>query len=116
MFKFLAGNTFYSPHGNKKDYHLFVILNDPIEYDNSMLIVNITTERDGCDNTVILKAGDHPKITDNSYVFYERAILKDTDQIQCWFDIKFAYPDVEINPSILKKIKDGVCKSPFTSF
>lgn len=59
--------------------HLHVICNDPVFYPrlvkDCVLAVNLSTVNAliDCDNTCILKIGDHPFIKHDSYILYRKA-------------------------------------------
>ena len=61
--------------------HLYIICTDECKL-GACLLVNITSARDGCDQTCILDVGDHPFIKHPSCIFYAKAIIRKCDQIK----------------------------------
>jgi len=73
----LKGLTFLDPG---EQPHLWIVLTDGMDYESLTykrkeyaLVVNVTTSR--FDKSCVLKAGDHPFIKRDSYVYYAKAEL-----------------------------------------
>jgi hypothetical protein len=71
-----AGATLLVPSG-PEGKHLFVVLCDPVVLQGygpnpCVVMVNLSTVRPGIpyDSTCVLKAGEHPFVTQDSYVVY----------------------------------------------
>jgi hypothetical protein len=60
------GETFVMGEGG----HLWIVISDPIKHANEFIIVNITTKVERAGTDCELVPGDHPFITDLSYVTY----------------------------------------------
>lgn len=65
--------------------HLFIVLTDPFDDTGNgisrVLLVSISSLRDGCDRACILKPGDHPFIKHESFVVYRSARIEEAGKI-----------------------------------
>src|SRR5258708_4792870 len=109
-----AGTCLYLPDEGNRKTRLHVVLNDPVGNPPTVALVSLSTTLDS-DKTTILTIGEHPYITDTTYVVYRRMQAKDAIKLE-----KAVSDDMSIRhhrncpPELLKRIQDGVFKSPHT--
>jgi hypothetical protein len=67
-----SGDTFLMPAPgiSTRIPHLWIVVTDPTEESQAVMIVSITTLRHGAEQTVILRKGEHPFIDRDSSVCY----------------------------------------------
>lgn len=88
--------------------HLYFVISNP-DIDNNVLVVNMTTLRNTGreDLSCILNIGDHPRITDKSYIVYDRAIeLGIAKMIELAMN-KIIILKEDLDPAVLKRIQEG---------
>lgn len=68
-----AGYTFLNASARNLPTHLWVIVSDPEQDADNVLIVNLTSWKSYHDQTCILRPGDHPWIQHDSCVNYPDA-------------------------------------------
>jgi hypothetical protein len=114
-----AGATLHLPSGPVK--HLFVVLNDPKIFNNygsavCIVLVNLSSvPAEGMfDNTCVLKAGSHPSIIRDSYVFYRHARIEQVRDVIQRIEAGVYSPGEAIPEHLLQQIKAGLLQSPFT--
>jgi hypothetical protein len=115
-----AGATLHLPSGPVK--HLFVVLNDPKTFNNygstvCIVLVNLSSvpaERIMFDSTCVLKAGSHPSIIRDSYVYYKHARIEQVRDVMQRIAAGMYSPGEAINEQQLQQIKSGLLQSPFT--
>lgn len=106
-----AGTCVYLPDEGTGKTRLHVVLNDPFGEPPTVALVSLSTTVD-YDKTTILAVGDHPYITDETYVVYRRMQAKDVAKLE-----KAISQDMSIrhhqdcDPALLRRIQDGVFKS-----
>lgn len=107
-----------SPAPGRPDLkHLFILLNDPDGEDRLVLIVSISTVRDGGrhDQTCLLYPGDHPFIQAPSYVMYAMCRLEPEKKLRNGVDKGIFVPRDPMDSGIFARICNGVLDSGFTS-
>jgi hypothetical protein len=115
-----AGATLHLPSGSVK--HLFIVLNDPKTFNNygsavCIVLVNLSSvpaEGMWFDNTCVLKAGSHPSIIRDSYVYYKHARIEQVRDVIQRIEAGVYSPGEAINAQLLQQIKAGLLQSPFT--
>lgn len=109
------GTTF---HYGKNAYnnHLYIILTEPEDVHGELLVVmvNITTKRQGADTTVVLDKGDHPFIKRPSVVAYIHAELFKTAILLRYLNTEKSLVDYVLEDDVLHKIQQGLLDSEFT--
>ena len=103
---FLGGGEL---HGSD---HLWIVINDPAAHGGAALIVNVSTLRDEAELTCILKKGDHPLISHESYVRYASARNPDVAKLQEAFKRGLFRPQPAATPALVAKIRAGASASP----
>lgn len=110
------GTTFYYRKPESAVAHLHIILTDPEEIRGKVLVVmvNLTTQRRGADNTVVLDVGDHPSIKHPSVVAYVYAELFPIDKLLRYLNEERSLIDYDLEPDVLRKVQQGLLESDFT--
>jgi hypothetical protein len=110
-----CGDTFLMPApGGRLLPHLWIIVTPPQPDTRLCAIVSVTTLRNSKDQTVILRAGDHPFIRHDSTIFYGDAMIVDVHRLEAEITAGLALVRERCSPPILKLVQDGVLASPFT--
>jgi len=111
------GSTLLIPSG-AEGHHLFIILNEPKDFEgylNSSVLVDICTIRRGpYDNTCEIQSGSHPFIANQSYVAYRHARIERHEGLIAKVNSKFFIPNEPVDGDLLKRIQEGLLKSPQT--
>ena len=111
-----AGATFINPNPRRGlDPHLWVIVSDPSQYPDDVLIVNFTTRRDGCDESCIVEPGEHPFVQHSTVVEYRgarRASDQQLDQLLARTQFELREP---VSRELLARIRAGAAVSEFIS-
>lgn len=102
-----------SPTPNTNIKHLFVLITGVTKQDDRVLLVNFSSIKNGVphDASCELNTGDHPFITQPTYIPYSRAI------IESWAKIKYKIENKEIklketlSEDIFEKIILGLLSS-----
>lgn len=110
-----CGGTFLMPApGGLATPHLWIVITQPGPASSFCAIVSVTTLRNSKDQTVILRAGDHPFIRHDSAIFYGDAMIVDVRRLKAEIAAGLALPREKCSPATLKLVQDGVAASPFT--
>jgi hypothetical protein len=102
--------------GQDETPHLWIIITDADPNTDEIVMVNLTTHREGSDATVVLKKGDHPYIIHDSVVFFHDAKIVQISDLE---QLMISYPNLcrkcdKCSNSVLKRIQAGLLKSEFT--
>jgi hypothetical protein len=108
-----AGDTVAMRLGHPTIDHLWILVTDPHQESQKVVMVNITTLRSHSDRTVILRKGDHPYILHDSVVSYQDAQELSVVKIQAQIDRGWPQCD-SCSDELLKKVQAGLLASPFT--
>lgn len=108
-----AGDTFLRPARATENErpHLWIVVTNPNK-ENHVLIVNLTTLKEGQDQTVILNLGDHPFISRPSSVFYREAEVADNSKLEQAERAGAIAKREDCRPEVIKLVRDGVNASP----
>jgi hypothetical protein len=110
-----CGYTFLMPApGSMITPHLWIVLTQPDQATQLCAIVSVTTLRESKDQTVILRAGDHPFVRHDSAIFYRGAMIVDSRRIASEIGAELALARERCTAATLKLVQDGVGASPFT--
>jgi hypothetical protein len=97
--------------GNKIPHPWFVVADKP---DGSCVIVNMTTLGHVCDKTVILHKDEHPTVLHDSIILYSDAQITTLETLDLLVSRGAASKQDACSPDFLKKIQEGIAKSPET--
>ena len=112
-----VGDTLLLGLGGKGD-HLWVVLaqvpNFPDYLDRNLLVVNLTTKRDGCDTSCIIQRGEHPFIEHDTVVYYgDMRLLNRSTIEQDLFEKKISRHQ-RCSLALMQRIIDGAFVSQMT--
>ena len=94
--------------------HLWILVTEPTP-DGLCVTVNVTTpNRKRMDMTVCLQVGEHRFITGPSIITYMDAQFEIVGNLLRYFQSGFAIPHDPCSAPLLKRIQDGLLKSPDT--
>lgn len=94
--------------------HLWIVITEPDPASNLCAIVSVTTLRNSKDQTVILRAGDHPFIRHESAIFYGDAMVVDAQRVEMEIAAGLAVRRDVCPETTLQLVQQGVAASPFT--
>lgn len=119
-----AGATLHMPSGpsSGSGKHLFIVLNDPKSFTNygsalCIALVSLSSvpgQEIRFDGTCVLRAGCHPSVRHDSYVYYGKARMEQLRDVLKRLEDGFYTPGEPIEPYVLIAVKAGLLKSPFT--
>ena len=111
-----SGDTFLMPAPgiSNRTPHLWIVVTDPAQEENTVIIVSLTTLREQADQTVVLRKDEHPFIRWDSSVFYNDSRLVDVRDL----DSKVRAGQIKLHEpcsaTMLKNIQDGLLASELT--
>jgi len=96
--------------------HLHIVLTDPNGQPPTVAIVSLRTHRKELDETVVLGPSDHPFVKRKTIVQYAWAKIIESDKLETAIqsDLTLRHKQ-DCSPELLKQIRDGLFKSPFTT-
>lgn len=108
-----SGDTFLRPARatTTERPHLWIVVTDPDE-ENRVLVVNLTTLRDGQDQTVVLSIGEHPFIDRPSCVYYRAAEIADNGKLEQAEKAGAIVRREACSPEVISLVRSGVAASP----
>lgn len=112
-YKLGCGDTVHMPHPGQKIPHLWIIVADPDSNGNAVM-VNVTTQVDGSDTTVILRKGDHPYILHDSVIYFADAHFVELENLECGIEAKLCHQCDPCSEELLARIQKGMLESKFT--
>lgn len=120
MFFVVRRATLLIPSGPPDDpnrKHLFVCLTDPIGPGGDILLVSISTFRQGesHDPTCRLFPGDHPFIRRESYVNYRFARIEPASKIERGVQQGVFIPQQVLDGAIFARVCNGLAESRFVT-
>ena len=93
--------------------HLWIVASLPTT-DGQVAIVNLTTCRPGCDETCLVRIGDHPFVRRDSVVAYQHAKLVEQSKLQDWVKKGYCRRMVPTSKALLARVQQGALQSPHT--
>ena len=116
-----AGATLLVPSG-PQGQHLFVVLNDPQEFEGygkvvCVVMVPLDSIKIGIhyDSTCELAAGIHPFVTRATFVNYRLARIEQVRHLEAMATTLNFQPRPALDKSTLDQIRSGLLASPFTT-
>ena len=113
-FQALAGNTFIFPTKITEPAHLWIVITEPTEETEDIVIVNVTSRKSNSDTTITLNPGHHSFIRKPSVVNYSDAMFSTKDKIDSSMSSGEAMEHDPINTYLLKRIRSGIIDSKRT--
>ncbi len=108
------GDSFMLPKPGQDTEHLWVLITQPNPQTHAAIMVNVTTQRPHSDTTTILNEEDHPFVQKPSVIFYADARMVEARLLDQSLASGAFRTHATFQAVVLKKIQDGVMKSPFT--
>jgi hypothetical protein len=101
-----AGDTFRPADGTVDSFvHLWVIISDPEQDPDQVLIVSLTTYHSKKDTACILMPGDHPFIHKRTCVAYDLANAPSLDDLTRAKESGDLIPNHPMRPDVLERIR-----------
>lgn len=94
--------------------HLHIVIGEISGPPEQILVVSLTTKREGSDPTVILQDGDHPFIAHDTVVNYSDSRIFNKDKLADGIEQKFFGIGKKFPKDKLTLVQNGLMKSPFT--
>jgi hypothetical protein len=121
MASFSSGDTFLQ-EDDARSRHLHVVICDATPTDASVIVVSFNTVRGWTDRTLVLQPGDHPFITRETSVSYNRVTRisvaelskKEADNQSLAPNFRSFLRQTPVSTDLLQKIRDGAVASPLT--
>ncbi|WP_435008693.1 hypothetical protein P12x_005897 [Tundrisphaera lichenicola] len=104
------GDTF-RPADPSVDIHLWVIISDPDQDPNRVLIVSLTTFKPKKESVCLLHPGDHPFIRHPTCVAYNLANAPSLAQLEGARASGRLIPDIPVSEAVLRRIREGAALS-----
>lgn len=108
------GDTFILKRGTGSTPHLWVVLWGPAGAADAYLIVHLTTARPHTDQTVVMKAGEHPFIQHDTCAVYSDARRTTAEKLNIAWHDRTLVPKAAATPELLEKLRGGLFLSPRT--
>jgi len=105
------GDTFYFRGHENPFPHLWIVLSDPIQDSEQVVIVSLTTWQAYRDDSCILNVGDHPSIKHKTSVYYEKPRFISLDKLRKAKEIGALDPQQSLDKAVLKSMIDGAILS-----
>jgi hypothetical protein len=107
-----AGDTLIIDEpGTSLDSHLWIVISDPAEDPEEIVLVSFTKHRPDKDQACILEVGDHPFISQRTCVEYRRAKTASAKELQTLLDSGRISSHKPASPELLARIRAGVANS-----
>lgn len=116
-----AGATLLVPSG-PQGQHLFIVLNDPQEFEGyGKIVCVVMVPLDSVkasihhDPTCELAAGVHPFVTRPTYVNFRLARIEQVRHLEAMINAQHFQTRAPIDAATLERIRKGLLASPFTT-
>jgi hypothetical protein len=110
---FRPGQTFLYPLADTKKPHLWIIATAPNEED-LFAVVSLTSLKGAKDQTIVLRAMEHPFLRWDTCVTYALADISNCVTLQTFLDGGLAKMHKDCTPDLLALVLDGFAASPYT--
>jgi len=102
-----AGDTFRRGSGS----HLWIVVSDPQQNANQVLLVNLTSNRAWQDQSCIISAGEHPFVTRETIVFYRNAMIASNHDLDSQLASGAIQLHDPVSSPLLQRIRVGAAAS-----
>src|ERR1700730_3304378 len=100
-----AGYTFLLP---TVDHHLWVLLSDPAQDADNVLVVSVTTWREvGKDQACMIERGEHPFVTHTSCLAYIEARVLSLANLLTFKDGGYLKLQEPVSEDLLERMRQG---------
>lgn len=108
-----VGQTlFLAPKSDAVPTHLWVVAGGPIHDPPQVVLVSLSSAREGSDRTTVLRPGEHPFVRHETVVFYQDARVVMVHQLEKLLEAGVAKEREPCSPEPLERIQQGCLKSP----
>jgi hypothetical protein len=107
------GDTFITTDPAVYDKHLWIIVSDPAQDEDEIVILNLTTAAKHHDKTCLLDVGDHPFIKRPSAVNYGKGYVVSQAILESRLLRKIIEHRQPISQAVLERIRRGAATSMF---
>jgi hypothetical protein len=97
------GDTFVGLSGD----HLCIVITPPAHPSAEVLVVNLTTRTPPCDESCIIREGEHPWIKHDTVVFYSYAFWKRNDELDAGLSSGLLEKWPPVSSELLQRIHQG---------
>lgn len=111
-----AGDAFLQLDSSERVHHTWVVISDPAEDAEQILLVNFTDAAFWPDNACEIRPGEHPVITKPTRVAYRLAEVKSLKQLQDSRQNGFIAPQGRVSAELLLRIRLGAWESLFIAY
>ena len=108
-----AGETFHAPSPDSSIKHLWIAVTVP-DANGNQVIVNVSKQGEGKDQSCILNVGDHPWLSRESIIFYAEAKITNAGAVSSAAKGRVIEYDAEVTADALTRIREGALVSPHT--
>lgn len=108
-----SGDTFINREFPGIPSHLWVVLSDPRQNADRVLVVNVSSSKPGrdVDAACLLKPGDHPFISKESFAVYAKAYAPSVEKLREGLNhglLRFHEP---VSNQLLQRLRSGAMQS-----
>jgi hypothetical protein len=108
-----CGYTYFDGDDVAEEYHLHIIASNP-DKEGLVVVVSVSSMFRWADKTVVLKAGDHGRVTHESYVAYNFAKLQKVTEIEARLARLPKLVKETCSEALLKRVQFGLLESEQT--
>ncbi len=109
-----AGDCFINVKTDRHRSHCWVIISDPDQDRDEVVIVNFTSWTDRrVDASCMIQPGEHPFVTKQTCINYREARLTSIDTIAQGIKGRVLLPIQAASPELLHRIRQGAYQSDF---
>ncbi len=108
-----CGYTYLDGDDSTEDYHLHIIASDQSS-DGFVIVVSVSTLYRFADRTVLLRAGEHPRIGHDSFIAYNFAKVQKLSDITARMTTRPKLVKEPCTAELLKKVQAGILESEQT--
>jgi len=111
------GDTFITTDpSTARDAHLWVIVSEPAQDEDRIVILNLTTAAKHHDKTCILAVGDHPFISRESAINYGQGYVLSRATLEAQLNRRRIESRQPVTAAALQRNREGAGVSPFLPF
>ncbi|MFP4381618.1 MAG: hypothetical protein ACLFUS_14045 [Candidatus Sumerlaeia bacterium] len=93
--------------------HLFIIISDPQQDPENIVLANFTSWESRKDQSCIVEATEHPFLSHKSCIYYRERRTLSIKQFEASVKIGAIIPKEAVSPELLNRIHKGASVSPF---
>jgi hypothetical protein len=105
------GRTFVNEAHESVRSHLWVVISDPEQDPDRVVIVNLTTLRSGVDESCIVRRGEHGFVSRDSVVNYAESRITRAEDLERLVQGGQLSPSADASENLLRRITEGLDRS-----